>query len=114
MAADTRSLRLLATNGQINWTVHATQRLFERGIKKEDVVHILSSSKNELLETQPPKREWESERYAVYSLDHPVIIVIVVVEFVPTPSLLALTAEFPDDKKWIENKNPPPTLVRIR
>lgn len=114
MAADLTSIRRLAKNKQLNWSVHATQRVCERGISSADAIAVLSDDANEILETQPPIKPWQNERYAVYCSAYPEIIVIVTVIFDSLPKLQIITVENPAKDKWNKNPTPPPTLVRNR
>lgn len=117
--ADLPSVRLLAQNGQITYTDHAIDQMFERNISSSDVEAVLCSSCNQLIEVQSPSampgKQHKDERVLISDPQYdPAIIVVFVVLFGKTPELRVVTVENALDGTWTKNPDNDPWLVRIK
>lgn len=117
--ADLPSVRLLAKNGQITYTDHAIDQMFERDISSSDVEAVLCSSCNQLIEVQSPSavpgKRHRNERVLISDPKYdPAIIVVLVVLVLEIPELIVVTVEHALDDNWTKKPNDNPWLVRIK
>ena len=115
--ADLPALRLLAANNQISYTSHAVDQMFERGIMRSDVVNILSSPTNQLIEVQSRStakgKEHKDERALVSDPEYQDrIIIVLVIIFNPIPEIRIITVEHVQDKEWSTHIGDDPWLIR--
>jgi hypothetical protein len=119
--SDLPALRQLAANGQITYTEHVLQRIWERGYLLSDITTILTSATNQLIEVQPPstdpKKPHKDERIVISDpMYHPDTAVVIFLDFSrPTsPTIVIVTIEKVADDKWDKCRSNDPWLVRKR
>ncbi len=117
---DLPTFRQLVKNQQIDMTKHAVQQCLSRGYSVDDVVTILSSSSNQLVEVQPPcstpGKAHRDERYVIADPEYsPETAVVTCLDlFDPAnPRVVVVTVEPALDKVWKKNKDADPWLIRI-
>ena len=116
---DLPALRLLAANGQIVYTQHGHARMLERGYFTSDIVHILTSPSNQIIEVQPPSttpgKEHKDERVLISDpMYQPDTAVLISLDFSKpsSPVIVLVTVEEALDQKWNKCKGADPWLVR--
>ena len=117
--SDLPALRQLAANGQIIYTKHGQARMLERGYFTTDVVNILTSPSNQIIEVQSPSatpgKKHKDERVLIsdpmYHLDA-VVLISMDLATPGSPAIIILTVEEPEAEKWDKNKEDDPWLVR--
>lgn len=91
-------IRRLCAEGKIKWSVHAAERMHERGIKRADVINCLETG--EIIEEYPDDFPHPSclvfGRTAVNAVLH-------VVAGISCETLFIITAYFPDTKRFESN-----------
>lgn len=117
--SDLPALRQLAANGQIIYTRHGHSRMLERGYFTTDVVNILTSPTNQIIEVQSPSaapgKEHKDERVLISDpMYHVDAAILISMDFATpsNPTIIVLTVEEPKDDKWEKNKDDDPWLVR--
>lgn len=116
---DLPSMRLLAKNGQITYSDHAIDQMFDRNILDEDVEAVLCSNSNQLIEVQSPSKtagkKHKDERVLISDPQYnPAIIVILALQMKGIPELVVVTVEHVHDDSWIKNPGSDPWLTRIK
>lgn len=119
--SDLANIRLLVKNNAFGVTFHAQQQMFNRNIEYDDIENVLTSSTNQLIESQSPSQtpgmEHKDERFLIFDPQyHKEIIVIGVVVFVTgrVPDIQIVTVEYADPQKWKKIPGANPSLVRIK
>lgn len=119
--SDLPQIRLLAKNEAYTVSGHATQQMLNRGISFDDIENVLTSPTNQLLETQSPSstpgKEHEDERFLIFDPQYykaVIVICVLLMEDSPFPEIRIITAEYADSRKWKEQKDKIPSLVRIK
>lgn len=107
-------IRRLALAGKVTFKVHCSQRMIERGIERDDILHILKSGTNEIVEIQVPTLRSPNERVLVYDPAYGKKIIVVLTPLLQiAPDLRIITVEFVDNSIWKSSSNAPPSIQRI-
>ena len=113
--------QLAANNSRIKYTEHGHSQMVARGYTTNDVEKILTSTANQLVETQSPclvpgPRFHRDERYIIsdptYSPDTAVLIAINMLN-PASPEIVVLTVEPALDTIWDKDSTKNPWLTRI-
>ncbi len=91
------TIRSLASTKSFEWTVHAARRLFQRGINKHDVAHVLEAG--EVIEEYPYDTPYHSYLVLGRMMDGRYLHVVCAPD---GERLWIITAYWPDNKKWDE------------
>ena len=73
MIFDIQGLRRNIEKGHVQWQRHALERIFQRGIKREDVFKVLR--KGEIIEEYPNDKPWPSALFLGWVDSQPVHVV---------------------------------------
>ena len=107
-------IRKLALAGNVTYKLHCFQRMNERGIDRSDVLHILKSETNEVVEIQAPTTKSPNERVLIFDPKYSKKIIIVLTPIlVNGPDLRIITVEFVDNSIWRSSSKAPPSIQRI-
>ena len=88
------TVRQLCREGKINWSLHAAQRILERGISREEVVEAIMTG--EVIEEYPDA--WPSPAYLVFAVGKKQPIHVVVGE---GDAATVVTAYVPSEDKFL-------------
>lgn len=101
-------IRQLALNGMVRLKKHAINRCFERDICHRDIIDVLTSNTNAIVETQKATDESPDERILIYDHQNPKeIVIVLMIDFVTIPTLRIITVEFVDNNIWDKRSEPP-------
>lgn len=114
MQAYLPDIKRLAAAGNVEYVRHGVERMYERGVNRKDVLHILTSKTNEIIERQVPTTRSPNERYLVYDPKYKDVIVVLSPIFDKNPMLRIITVENVDSSIWRRTGNAPPTIERIK
>ncbi len=89
------TIRSLASAKNFEWTAHAARRLFQRGINKHDVVHVLKTG--EIIEEYPDDTPYHSYLVLGSVAGDRYLHVVCASD---GEKLWIITAYWPDNKKW--------------
>lgn len=116
---DLPAFRQLAANGQITYTHHGLDRMLERGYLISDVVKILTSPTNQIVEIQSPStapgKQHKNERVLISDpMYQPDTVVLICMDFTNpiAPTIVVVTVEEALDAKWNKCHANDPWLVR--
>ena len=117
---DLPNLRRLAAKNQIVYSGHAIKKMLERGISRSDVINVLTSPTNQLIEVQPPSntpgKEHKDERDLISDPEYEDdIIVVLAISLRPVtniPEIVIVTAEHAKDGDWSTHDGKDPWLIR--
>ena len=73
MAFDIHGLKRNIEKGHVQWQRHALERIFQRGVKREDVFKVLR--KGEIIEEYPNDKPWPSALFLGWADSQPVHVV---------------------------------------